>query len=67
MDLAEFSIKCRKLDLKTVIGNVNTVDHAMLAREIGANFISGDIIGDYCDIPEHMQRRSWQEVVERTG
>ena len=63
--MAEFAISCKKNKLLSVITNVNSVEHLMITREIGVNFLSGDIIGNYCEIPEHMQKIKWQELVNK--
>ncbi|WP_321391916.1 hypothetical protein [Emcibacter sp.] len=61
--VAEFSISCKKHKLLSVLSNVNSIEQLMITREIGVNFLSGDIIGNYCEIPEHMQKIKWQELV----
>ena len=63
--MAEFAISCKKNKLVSVITNVNSVEQLMITREIGVNFLSGDIIGNYCEIPEHMQKIKWQELVNK--
>ncbi|WP_417317701.1 hypothetical protein [Emcibacter sp.] len=61
--IAEFALSCKKHKLLSVLAEVNAVEQFLIAREIGVNFLSGDIIGDYCEIPEHMQKIKWQELV----
>tara|TARA_R110002072_G_scaffold163399_1_gene316030 strand:+ start:3666 stop:4967 length:1302 start_codon:yes stop_codon:yes gene_type:complete len=63
--LALFVGKCRKLHIYTALENIKTEEDLILSKEIGVNFLSGEMIGPYVDIPGHMARVTWQDLVAK--
>lgn len=55
--------KCRKESINVSLAELNRKDDIILAKTTGANFLSGDVIGPYLDVPGHMLRLSWNDLV----
>ncbi len=55
--------KCKQSHMYTSLTEINHQEDLILARETGVNFLSGSIIGEYTDIPGHMARVSWKELI----
>lgn len=63
--LSIFMQKCRHQHIYTSLENLNQVEDFMLARDIGVEFLSGDVIGPYTDIPAHMLHVSWKDLIAK--
>lgn len=61
--LAVFVHNCKQLNIASSLENVDQVEDFILAREIGVNFLSGDVVGPYSDTPKHMLHVSWKELI----
>lgn len=61
--LAKLVRQCKKQHIYMSLENINRVEDFILTREVGVGFLSGDVIGPYSDIPGHMSRVSWKELI----
>lgn len=63
--LAYFVNKCKQVKMYTAMENIHLKEDLLLAKEVGINFLSGDSIGPYVDIPGHMARMSWKDLMTK--
>lgn len=57
-DLLRFGAVAAKNRLSTSVEGVDSLAMERLCEEAGINFLSGDLIGDWVEVPEHAARRS---------
>ncbi|WP_417317693.1 hypothetical protein [Emcibacter sp.] len=55
--------KCDQNSIKTTVINVHTPNELFLAREAGFDFIAGDSISKHTEIPGHMVKINWKELL----
>lgn len=61
-DVLRFGAAAAKNRLLTSIEGVDSFAMASLCEDAGINFLSGDLIGDWTDVPEHAARRSLADL-----
>lgn len=57
-----FCSKLNKVNIDIALNGVSQIEAAIIARRNGVRYISGPLIGQVMDFPEHMSRFKWKEI-----